>query len=86
MKCWYDFVTDDGFRSNVCAYCETEKEIGFPLLRETQSLHTMKNVSKSRLKELDKRVMLPDNVKDKDYVCGSMQNGKMTDRQIDVRP
>lgn len=84
VACGVDFETQDGFRINVCNGCETRKEIGFPTLRETVSLHTMQNVSKARLAELDKRVMLPDTVKGKDYVCGSRQNGKITDRQLDL--
>lgn len=81
-KCWNDF--EASYRSNVCSSCEVEKVPGFPRLRDTVSLHTMKNVSVARLAELDKRVMLPDNVPDKDYVCGSLQNGKITDKQIDI--
>lgn len=71
---------------NTCPNCETAKEFGFPALKETVSLHTMENVSKARLAELDKRVMLPDKVKDMEYVCGSLERGKMTDKQIDIRP
>lgn len=84
MKCWKDFEAN--YRSNMCMDCEAPKEIGFPLLIDTVGLPTMKNVSAARLRELDKRKMLPENVKDKDYVCGSIQNGKITDRQIDIRP
>lgn len=82
MKCLADFEAN--YKSNVCPTCECAKAPGFPKLHETVSLHTMKNVSKARLNELDKRVMLPDTVKGKDYVCGSMQNGKITDKQIDI--
>lgn len=84
MGCGQDFY--DSCKTNMCRFCEQEKAPGFPTMIETDSLYTMKNVSRNRLKELDKRVMLPDAVKDKDYVCGSKQNGKITDRQIDVRP
>lgn len=83
MKCGGKFEAN--YKINVCPNCECEKVPGFPTLKETVSLHSMKNVSKARLSELDKRVMLPDSVPGKDYVAGSMQNGKITDRQIDIR-
>lgn len=82
VKCMQEFY--DSCTTNVCRFCEQEKPFGFPVLKETTSLHTMKNVSRARLRELDKRVMLPDTVIGKDYVCGSRQNGKITDRQIDI--
>lgn len=83
VSCGQDFFDEN--RLNTCRFCEQEKPFGFPTLKETVSLHTMKNVSKARLEELDKNVMLPDRVPGKDYVCGSIQNGKITDRQIDIR-
>lgn len=85
IVCARKFESPDGFIFNTCDNCETAKEFGFPALRSTVSLHTMKNVSAKRLAELDKRVMLPDLVKDKDYVCGTKERGKYTDRQIDIR-
>lgn len=84
ISCLQRFNTEEWLICNTCPNCESEKVPGFPTLKETVSLHTMKNVSKTRLAELDKRVMLPDTVKGKDYVCGSRQNGKITDRQIDI--
>ncbi len=86
VKCWTNFETDDTYRLNVCPNCETEKELGIFASVFKDSLHTMPNVSRNRLKELDKRVMLPETVKGKDYVCGSIERGKITDKQIDVRP
>lgn len=82
VKCWQDFY--DSCKTNVCRFCEQEKEIGFPTVIETQSLHTMKNVWKSRLRELDKRVMLPEKVPGKDYVCGTRERGKIKDKDVDI--
>jgi len=82
--CWIIF--EAGYKINVCPGCEKDKIFGFPTLVETDSLHTMKNVSRARLRELDKRVMLPDTVKGKDYVTGKLERGKITDKQVDVRP
>ena len=81
MKDFYE-----NFTINVCPNCETPKE-GFCVNTIfTDSLYEMKNVSRKRLQELDKRKILPDNVKDKDYVVGRMDRGKLTDRQVDLTP
>lgn len=84
VQCWRDFYAD--YKSNVCQICETEKEFGFPRLVETVSLHTMKNVSKTRLAEMDKRTMLPEADNGKDYAVGTKENGKIKDTTVDLRP
>lgn len=53
---------------------------------ETVSLSTMKNVSKTRVNELDKRVMLPEEDGKKDYAIGTRQNGKIKDKTVDLTP
>lgn len=84
MSCDCQFTAN--YKSNVCIHCESDKVFGFPTLIETDSLHTMKNVSRARLREMDKRVMLPDAVKDKDYVVGTRERGKILDKTVDLTP
>ncbi len=85
MKCGNNFLAN--YKTNVCGSCESKKEFGFPALKETVSLHTMANVSKSRVKELDKRVMLPDKMPNSDHhYIGTKERGKIRDKVVDIRP
>lgn len=85
VKCAEDFLAD--YKSNVCGECEIEKEIGFPALKETVSLHTMQNVSKARVNELDRRVQLPEKIPGTDHnYIGTRIRGKTSDKAVDIRP
>lgn len=85
VNCLEEFSAN--FKTNVCGKCESPKAFGFPTLKETISLYTMANVSKARVKELDRRVMLPEKVPGKDcnYVGRSVR-GKIQDKEVDIRP
>lgn len=82
MRCGFSFEAH--YKSNVCIQCESPKTPGFPTLKETMSLREMKNVSKKRIAEIDRRRILPDHLPDGKYVSGSMVNGKITDRPVDL--
>lgn len=77
---------DANYKSNVCQSCESDKVFGFPTMIETDSLYTMKNVSRNRLKELDKRTMTPDAGGGKDYYVGTKHKGKILDKTVDLTP
>lgn len=85
-NCGVPFQTQTWFKSNVCEACVAPKEFGFPTLIETLSLHTMANVSKARLAEIDRRICLKEERSAGFPEVGRKDRGKITDRQIDLRP
>lgn len=81
LKCGDEFWPN-AIRPNLCAWCNSP---GFPNVKETMSLRTMKNVSKKQIAEIDRRRILPDNLPDGKYVSGSIgSNGKLSDRPVDL--
>lgn len=70
---------------NFCEDHSIPVAFGYPQVRSTVFLPEYGNVSTKRLKEMERRVMLPDHDKDGGYWVGrKMENGKIADKMPDL--
>ena len=71
-----------------CAYRSEPPKERSVMVREMIHFKTIGNVSKRRVQELERRVMLPYDKPDGGYYTGRrMENGKISEtRQVDYRP
>ena len=69
-------------RMNVCEEHEIPKKFGFPTVKSMDFLPDYGNVSRNRIKEMGRRVILKDAHPDRgSYYVGRMgENGKIQDR------
>ena len=87
VYCGKEDKTNPTIRMNTCQDHGVAKEFGMPKVFNTVFLPEYGNVPENRLKELERRVMLPDHDKAGGYWVGrKSDSGKTTDRQPDYRP
>ena len=82
-KCDYCGIESEnpkGYNRNFCDSCVSDKEIGIPATVEYVQLPTIR-VTKSQIKELERRRILPYEKPDGGYYVGRMgENGKIQER------
>jgi len=78
--CGKDFETEDCFKSNCCDHCMKPKEIGFPEVHEKVFLKEYGYEHVSRIKEAQKRRILPYEKKGGGYYVGTFENGKIHEK------
>lgn len=80
VECWKDWENPKGFYSNVCPKCSKPKELGAKVLHYT-NLDGYGKVLTSRIKEMERRVIIDDPSSKTDYFVGRLgENGKIQER------
>lgn len=85
-ECGKEDRSNPMYRFNKCPVHEIEKEFGMPKVYNTVFLKTYGNVPENRLKEMEKRVILPDNHPESgSYYVGTKENGKIKDKVPNIK-